>query len=311
MSGGAIIATAAADRGTPPRPTGPSAAAPGTIPDGGPNGAPLEHAGRVAAAYLASADPLPAGAVHDIGDGDFRAIGAEFLRHFVTLGGLAPGDDVLDIGCGFGRMALPLARFLAPQARYLGFDIVPEPVEWCRTHVAPLHPGFGFEHLDLRHPLYNPAGSLPADAGFLGRIPAPLGWRPSFVAAVSVFTHLESAAMTRLLAEARAVLRPGGRVFLTAFLTGDGTPPADAATRFPAAAWCREGPLLALQGAPATAAVGVPWDWLGEVMAGVGLRPERVAFGHWRGAGELGGPFGGALGGAAGDRPFQDVVVAR
>src|SRR3546814_13028266 len=94
---------------------------------GGPDPAHLERLDRVVADYLASDDPVPQGATHEIGDGDFRAIGAEFLRHFVELGGLTPEDDVLDIGCGFGRMALPLARYLPPPSRSVGFDIVRAP----------------------------------------------------------------------------------------------------------------------------------------------------------------------------------------
>src|SRR5262245_21334527 len=31
---------------------------------------------------------------------NFEAVGEEFLGHFRTLGGLKPGDDVLDIGSG-------------------------------------------------------------------------------------------------------------------------------------------------------------------------------------------------------------------
>src|SRR3546814_8020735 len=87
-------------------------------------------------------------------------------------------------------MALPLARYLAPTSRYVGFDIVREPVDWCRRHVAPRRPGFAFEHVDFRHPLYNPGGTVPSAAGFAGRIGALRAWRPSVVAAVSVFTHL-------------------------------------------------------------------------------------------------------------------------
>ncbi len=56
--------------------------------------------------------PMPPAEKHFIGDGDFRAIGAEFLRHFVKLGELKPTDKVLEIGCGIGRMALPLTHYL-------------------------------------------------------------------------------------------------------------------------------------------------------------------------------------------------------
>lgn len=251
---------------------------------------------RALASYLASDDPVPAAAAHEIGDGDFRAIGAEFLRHFVQAGGLSPNDDVLDIGCGFGRMALPLAHWLAPRARYVGFDIVPEPVEWCRAHVAPRREGFAFEHVDFHHPLYNPGGAVPASAGFLGRIPAPLGWRPSFIAAVSVFTHLERAPLVRLLADSHDILRPGGRLFLTAFLTGLSTPPPAEGAVFPVAAWREAAPLCALLGEPFTAAVGVSRIWLDEVLSALGFRLETVVFGHWRRGHDP-------------DAPFQDIVV--
>lgn len=256
-----------------------------------------ENLDTAIADYLASDDPVPESAAHKIGDGDFRAIGAEFLRYFVELGGLVPRDDVLDIGCGFGRMALPLARFLAPEARYLGFDIVPEPVQWCRNHITPLRPGLGFEHVDVRHPLYNAGGTLPEDAGFLGRIAAPLGWRPSFITAVSVLTHLEQDAIVRLLADARALLPPGGRLFFTAFLTGEGTPVPAAATRFPVAAWREVPPLYALLGKPFTAAVGIDQRWLEEMLDSLGFRIQLLQFGHWRGE---------AVAGTA----FQDVMVA-
>lgn len=278
----------------------PDPAAPdGGAPDGGASGAlpevPAEH--PIVAAYATSDDPVPSDATHEIGDGDFRAIGAEFLRYFIQLGRLTPRDEVLDIGCGFGRMALPLARYLDPGSRYLGFDIVREPVEWCRAHVAPRRPGFAFEHVDFHHPLYNPAGTVPGADGFLGRVPAPLGWRPSFIAAVSVFTHLEPDTMVQFLADARSVLRPGGRLFLTAFLTGDGTPPVAEGSAFPKDRWRTDGPTVALIGEPATAAVGVSWPWLSELLPGLGLRPESVTFGHWRR-------------GYDPTVPFQDVLVA-
>ena len=61
-----------------------------------------------------------------IGQGDFTAIGKEFLRHFVELGGLKPSDAVLDVGCGIGRIAIALTAFLGERGSYDGFDIVPD-----------------------------------------------------------------------------------------------------------------------------------------------------------------------------------------
>ena len=54
----------------------------------------------LAAAYLAGDDPMPGPDESFVGDGDYRAIGAEFLKHFVQLGGLRPDETVFEIGCG-------------------------------------------------------------------------------------------------------------------------------------------------------------------------------------------------------------------
>ena len=53
------------------------------------------------------------------GDGDFRAIGCEFLGYFVRLCGLTPHQSMLDLGCGIGRFSL---RFPGTRrrARHLG-----------------------------------------------------------------------------------------------------------------------------------------------------------------------------------------------
>ncbi len=62
--------------------------------------------------------PAPPADTVFVGDGDYRAIGAEFLRHVVEIGGLAPDARVLDVGCGIGRLAVPLTQYL-DQSGYL------------------------------------------------------------------------------------------------------------------------------------------------------------------------------------------------
>ena len=58
-------------------------------------------------------DLVPPRRLSFVGAGDFTAIGLEFLRYFQDLGGLRPTDHVLDVGCGIGRMALPLTGYLS------------------------------------------------------------------------------------------------------------------------------------------------------------------------------------------------------
>ena len=249
--------------------------------------------------YLQSNAPQPLHARHIIGDGDFRAIGAEFLDHMVTLGGLQPQQRVLDIGCGFGRMALPLSFYLAPEARYLGFDIVQEPIDWCRQQVAPLHPGFRFEFLDFRHPLYNAGGGVTGYRGFRATLPGLEAVQPDFVLAASVFTHLEQPDIEHYLADIGRLLPSGGTLFFTTFLTGPAAPAPEAGCTFPAGKWrAAGGPLTALIGEPLTAAVGIEAGWLQQQLARQQLQTTQLHFGHWRRGPALGGPF-------------QDIVVCR
>ncbi|MCT4572638.1 class I SAM-dependent methyltransferase, partial [Bacillus thuringiensis] len=44
--------------------------------------------------------------------GDFKKVGKEFLKHFIQIGALKPNEKVLDVGCGVGRMAVPLLNYL-------------------------------------------------------------------------------------------------------------------------------------------------------------------------------------------------------
>ena len=158
--------------------------------------------------------PRPPAGLHDVGDGDFDAIGQEFLWNLVQHAGLQPGHRVLDIGCGVGRLALPLTAFLDPaRGRYAGFDVAAGAIRWCQREIAGRLPGFSFHAVDLRHPLYNPSGAIdplsfvfPVEEGSI-----------DLAAAISVFTHLTPDVMVHYLRQVRRCLAPDGNFFCTAF----------------------------------------------------------------------------------------------
>jgi SAM-dependent methyltransferase len=152
-----------------------------------------------------------------VGGGDFRKVGEEFRRYFVDLGHLHPDDRVLDVGCGIGRMAVPLTRYLSPQGEYWGFDVVREGIDWCTSAIARPFPNFHFEHADIFNKHYNPAGTHLASAYRFPHEDASI----DFAFLTSVFTHLLPPDMDNYLRELSRVMRPGGRCLMTLFLLND------------------------------------------------------------------------------------------
>ncbi len=148
-----------------------------------------------------------------VGEGDFKLIGDAYLEKFKKFG-LKPDHHVLDIGCGLGRMAIPMTQYLDRNGRYEGFDIREDGIQWCREKITPRYPAFHFKHTPLRNSQY-----LPDEEAEPARFSFPYASsRFDFVIATSVFTHLEQAVVCRYLDEINRVLKPSGRMAATFFL---------------------------------------------------------------------------------------------
>src|SRR4051794_6302498 len=87
-----------------------------------------------------------------------KATGDEFLGYLVDLCGLQPGDAVLDVGCGSGRMALPLTGYLNREGRYARLDVSPEAIMWCTGNMSGLHPDFDSAVDDEQSKRFNQTG---------------------------------------------------------------------------------------------------------------------------------------------------------
>jgi SAM-dependent methyltransferase len=149
-----------------------------------------------------------------VGDGDFVTIGDEFLRIFVDIAGLRRDESILDVGCGVGRIALPLTRYLNANGHYEGFDIVPQAIQWCQENITPRYPNFTFHLADICNSNYNPHGTEDARTYQFPYKTESV----DFAIATSVFTHVLPDAFTNYLAEVARVLRPAGRLLMTLFL---------------------------------------------------------------------------------------------
>lgn len=168
---------------------------------------------------MAEADELlpPEWLTSQAGPGSFTEIGRQWARHLIDLCDLEPGERVLDVGCGAGRLAIPLTEYLSREGTYEGLDVLPWAVDWCRQEITSRHPGFTFTHADVASGQYYPEGSVEAEQYTL---PYESG-RFDVVCALSLFTHMLPDGLERYLSEFARVLGEGGRALLTFYLLND------------------------------------------------------------------------------------------
>ncbi|TVR38525.1 MAG: class I SAM-dependent methyltransferase [Bacteroidia bacterium] len=147
------------------------------------------------------------------GQGNFVAIGNNFLDLFIRHCSLKPHHHVLDIGCGIGRIARPLTTYLNESGRYEGFDIVKDGIDWCRKHYREF-PHFQFTWMPLLNDLYNLESDR--DAANL-RFPYDDN---SFdlVVLTSVFTHMQAGEVKNYLMEIGRIMKKDAHCFATFFL---------------------------------------------------------------------------------------------
>jgi SAM-dependent methyltransferase len=224
----------------------------------------------------------------------YRASGREFLGHYVDHCGLQPDEHVLDVGSGIGRKTVPLTGYLGAGGRYVGLDVNPVGIAWCRDRISSRWPNFEFRQIDVYNRRYNPRGShraqdyrFPfADASF------------DLVVLASVFTHMFPPGVERYLGEVARVLRPGrGRCLISYFLLDPGAEAGIAASRSTFRFAHRKG-LYAVESEDRPEdAVAYEEGWVRELYARTGLEISSVDHGSWSGRG------GECL-------SFQDLVLA-
>jgi SAM-dependent methyltransferase len=123
--------------------------------------------------------------------GDFATVGKLELAVLKKFG-FHGASNVVDVGCGSGRLAAQLAAF--PAVSYLGTDVVPDLLDYARKLVK--RADWRFVATDG---IQIPDTDNSAD----------------FITFFSVFTHLTHEDCYRYLKEAKRVLRPGGKILVS------------------------------------------------------------------------------------------------
>ncbi len=224
-------------------------------------------------------EPLvPPARLYSVGTSDFRATGEEFLGLFLDLVELGKDDRVLDVGCGIGRLARPLAGYLSNTGSYDGFDVAGIAIRWCRRHYAGAYPNFIFKHVNVANGSYNPDGGVPAER-FSFPYPASSF---DFVFLTSVFTHMLPAGVERYMEEIARVLAPGGRCLVTFFLLNDESRRLIGQGHSTQVFVDFEPPCAVVYPANPEAAVAYEEPWVLERLSKAGLRPRLpLHYGNW------------------------------
>ncbi|HMP28636.1 MAG TPA: class I SAM-dependent methyltransferase, partial [Saprospiraceae bacterium] len=95
-------------------------------------------------------------------------------------------SSILDIGCGIGRIAIPLTSYLNEEGSYNGFDIVKEGIDWCTKNINHRFSNFTFLHIPLQNELYNLSTKVKSSLLTFPYISDHF----DLVIATSVFTHM-------------------------------------------------------------------------------------------------------------------------
>jgi SAM-dependent methyltransferase len=215
--------------------------------------------------------------IHHVGS-SYSAAGKHGVDLLRAHAGLVPHDRILDIGCGNGRLTLPLVEALSSTGGYVGFDVSRAAIRYCRRRFGPERPDFEFHHIDVHNRVYNPGGAVVETQT---RFPCADGVI-TLAVANSVFTHLPLETIRRYLHETRRVLAPGGRAAFTAFVL---TPQvrewiAQGHSPVPLKPW-REGAMTVDPYWPENA-VAYDEEVLREAIGAAGLTLDDVLVGNWR-----------------------------
>ncbi len=133
----------------------------------------------------------------------------EYYLEFMRNHGLKPEHRVLDFGCGYGRAAIPLLKFLNA-GNYIGSELCDKRIELAEEWVTR-------EGLDNKEPQFviSTDNSMP----YLQDKSIDVFWT------YSVFTHVPEKEVHQILEALKRILRPKGVIYFNYCAPMEGSPP--------------------------------------------------------------------------------------
>jgi len=138
----------------------------------------------------------------------------EYFAYLTIFAGLQRQDNVLELGCGHGRIARGLLAYLRAPGTYTGLDVDPVRIADATERYTSRFPNFQFLSADIRSIQYNPHGTLRADHYCFPFNAASF----DVIFAASLFTHLLPTEAAQYFRESSRVLRKSGRCIFSVFL---------------------------------------------------------------------------------------------
>jgi SAM-dependent methyltransferase len=137
-----------------------------------------------------------------------------FWLNYMSIGAVKSNSTIVDIGCGCGRFAHHMRDFdyqgIRFTGRYIGVDIDPEMLQWCRNHFD----ADRFQFLQSTHASksYNQTG------GNIGGYTLPIAdGTVDFVFSTSLFSHLLEPELRNYLKESLRVMKRGATIVMSFF----------------------------------------------------------------------------------------------
>ncbi len=134
----------------------------------------------------------------------FRGQGRELRQRTIKLARMQPGEQVLDVGCGTGTLALEVARRVGRAGRagrVVGIDPSPAQIARARAKAARRRP---------------PSVPIAFEIGVIEQLPFP-AQTFDVVLSTLMMHHLPNPLKRQGLAEIARVLKPGGRLVIADF----------------------------------------------------------------------------------------------